>query len=79
MAFDISKTTSVVKITNGTNQPQVFVRPVGNYFFNADGTFLEINLGGTFQFEVAFADLTVGGAAPADVTAAYTALATVFS
>jgi hypothetical protein len=75
MITDISKVGNVVSVTQGTNQPINYFGAKGGYYFNGTTLHLSINKD---EYQVAFANLTVGGVAPADVAAAKTALSTVF-
>jgi len=80
MATDISKSASgVIAITVDSNQPQVFVKPTGNYSFNAAGNVLYLNFGSYFTFSIPIANLTIQSTPPANAAAAYTALVTVFT
>lgn len=78
MATDISKVGNVVEVTVDDGQPKAFAGSGGIYWFNAAGTILSISFGGVNTYDIPLSDLTIGGAEPADVDAAYTALSTVF-
>lgn len=78
MATDISKVGNVVQVTEGEAQPVAFSGSNAKYFFNAAGDILNLTFGISSSYAIDFEDLTVGGIAPADTDAAYTALSTVF-
>lgn len=78
-ATDFSKVSGMVAVTVGTGRP-IHIRTIDyKYYFNQAGDSLYVRTGDGENFTVAFSDLTVGGAAPATVAAAYVALASVFS
>lgn len=80
MAVDITLVGSVVQVTDGSNQKQCFVNTTNiKYSFDAAGTTLNINFGGTTGlFSILLTSLRVNGSgtAPASVAAALTALST---
>lgn len=80
MATDFSKQGNAVNVTDGTAQIKAFVNQPVSYSFDAAGTTLTVQIGRATVYDVALADLRVAGAgaAPANVAAAYLALASVF-
>jgi hypothetical protein len=77
MITDISLVNSKVQITEGANHPHVYsVSDDHDYYFDADSVLRLIIRSTTYT--IAFADLTIGGSAPANIGAAYTSLASVF-
>lgn len=80
MAIDISVQGDGWKITRGSEPAKVYLGHSVTYGFGADGLALYMIIGNGLQQEnvkIDFADLTVGGVAPANVGAALTALAAV--
>lgn len=75
MATDFTRAGSLIKVTDGTTQPQMFTATSAQYSFNAAGNILNLKLGGTY-FSAVLTDLRVAGSvsAPASTAAAYTAL-----
>lgn len=80
MATDISLLNNVVQITVDGGAPKAYVQANGTYQFNAAGTILNLNLGGSNTYSITLANLRVAGSgsAPANAAAALTALSTVF-
>jgi hypothetical protein len=77
MITDISSVNSKVQITEGANHPHVYsVSDDHDYYFDADSVLRLIIRSTTYT--IAFANLTIGGSAPANIGAAYTSLASVF-
>lgn len=80
MLTDISASSNVVYITFGGDASDKIgitqLTPV-TYSFNPDGTILTLIVN-NIEYQIDFSGLTIGGDAPADVAAAYTALSTVF-
>lgn len=80
MLTDISASSNVVYITFGGDASDKIgitqLTPV-TYSFNPDGTILTLIVN-NIEYQIDFSGLTIGGVAPADVAAAYTALSTVF-
>jgi hypothetical protein len=77
MITDISSVNSKVQITEGANHPHVYsVSDDHDYIFDADSV-LRLTIRSN-TYAIAFANLTIGGSAPANIGAAYTSLAAVF-
>jgi hypothetical protein len=77
MITDISSVNSKVQITEGANHPHVYsVSDDHDYIFDADSV-LKLTIRSN-TYAIAFANLTIGGSAPANIGAAYTSLASVF-
>lgn len=77
MTIDISLVNSKIQITRDASNPHIYgVGDEHDYYFDTDNQFhLTIR---SHIYIINFSDLTVGGVAPANVGAAYTALAAVF-
>jgi len=80
MATDISLLNNVVQITVDGGQPTAYGGAKPIYSFNAAGTILNLNLGGTATYSITLTNLRIAGSgsAPVSAAAAYTALSSVF-
>lgn len=76
--LDISKVGNVVQITTDTDNPICFSHAVAHYNISNDGLTFSLVLNGTRDFVLLLANLTIAGATPASVAAAYTSLSTIF-
>ena len=76
--LDISLVGNVVQITNNTDNPICFSHASCHYYVSNDGLTFTLVINQTREFTQPFANLTIGGAAPASVAAAYTSLSTIF-
>ena len=75
--FDVSNVGNSTQITIGAGSPLSYFRAVIKYHFSTDGLNFFIVLNNDY-YDCTVANLTVGGAAPANIAAALTTLSTLF-
>ncbi len=75
--LDISKVGNIVQVKWNATNPICFSHANSNYRFSPDGLrfYLVVN---ARNYDCLFSELTITGAAPASVAAAYTSLSTIF-